>query len=127
MKATTSTPIPNSGDNPSAITPAPNTRPAPTISFHTPAPSARLASGTPTATALKDARNGNFVDLPNDNMSSVRPKAVVLITDGITGSCDGGQAGAVTQIERLFSSGIKTYAIGFGGGASPKSGSDDTD
>jgi len=77
------------------------------------------SGGTPTATALKDARNGNYVDLPNDNMGSVRPKAIVLITDGLTGSCDGGQSGAETQIGNLLRDGVKTYAIGFGGGASP--------
>ena len=43
--------MPNSGDNPSAMTATPNSRPEPTISFQTPAPSARLASGTATATA----------------------------------------------------------------------------
>ena len=51
MNATTRTPRPNSGERPSAITLAPNTIPEMTISFQTPAPSARLASGTATATA----------------------------------------------------------------------------
>jgi 3-hydroxyacyl-CoA dehydrogenase/enoyl-CoA hydratase/3-hydroxybutyryl-CoA epimerase len=51
MKATTSTPRPNHGESPSAMTLAPNTIPETTISFQTPAPSARPASGTATATA----------------------------------------------------------------------------
>lgn len=73
--------------------------------------------GTPTATALKDLRNGNWADLPGDTMGSVRPKAVILITDGISTDCDGGHSGAVSQATALAGEGIKTYAIGFGNGA----------
>lgn len=76
------------------------------------------SGSTPTATALKDVRNGNWVSLPGDAMNDVRPKAVILITDGITSeNCDGGHNGAVSQVQALSGAGIKTYAIGFGSGA----------
>ncbi len=73
--------------------------------------------GTPTATALKDVRLNNWASLPNDDIDNVRPKAVVLITDGRTGSCDGGHSGALNEIRSLEQRDIKTYAIGFGSGA----------
>ncbi len=72
--------------------------------------------GTPTATALKDIRNGNWASLGNDPQEATRPKAVILITDGISTDCDGGHNGAVNQATALAQAGIKTYAIGFGNG-----------
>ena len=79
------------------------------------------SGGTPTASAIKDARTNNWLTIPNDAQDAVRPKAVVLITDGRTGECDGGQSGAVNQIQALRNQAqpIKTYAIGFGQGADP--------
>lgn len=74
--------------------------------------------GTPTATALKLVREGGWVDMANDPMGATRPRAVILITDGITTEdCDGGHSGAVNQVQALAQGNIKTYAIGFGSGA----------
>lgn len=77
--------------------------------------------GTPTAQAIKDVVNNGWLDEPNDSFANVRPKAFVLITDGATGACggDGGHNGAVQAVTQLFmQQGVKTYAVGFGSGAS---------
>lgn len=76
--------------------------------------------GTPTATALRDVRTNRWYSQAGDQLDAVRPKAVVLITDGATGACDsdGGHNGAVSQVTQLLNAGIKTYAVGFGSGAS---------
>ena len=77
------------------------------------------SGATPTARALKDVREGNWLSIAGDAMDAVRPKAVVLITDGATTeSCDQGHSGAVSQTQQLAQAGIKTYAVGFGSGAS---------
>jgi hypothetical protein len=74
---------------------------------------------TPTARAMRDVQSR--IHDPSDMLDSVRPKAVVLITDGATTeSCDGGHSGARSRVSELAAQGIKTYAVGFGSGASPQ-------
>lgn len=74
---------------------------------------------TPTARAMRDVQG--FINDPNDMLNNVRPKAVILITDGATTeSCDGGHSGARARAAELEQQGIKTYAVGFGSGASPQ-------
>lgn len=76
--------------------------------------------GTPTAQAIADVRTNRWYSESGDQLDAVRPKAVVLITDGATGACgsDGGHPGAVSQVTQLAAAGIKTYAVGFGSGSS---------
>jgi hypothetical protein len=77
------------------------------------------SGNTPTARAMRDAQG--FINDPTDMLDAVRPKAVILITDGATTeSCDGGHAGARARAAELAAQGIKTYAVGFGSGASPQ-------
>ena len=75
-------------------------------------------TGTPTASAMKNLREGKWLDDANDPDDAVRPKAAILITDGTTDEqCDGGDAGVINNIGTLLNdSGIKTYVIGFGTG-----------
>ncbi|MEM1349778.1 MAG: VWA domain-containing protein, partial [Myxococcota bacterium] len=82
------------------------------------------SGGTPTATALKDVREDRLVysldEDPDEQMlDPARSKAVVLITDGKAGACDGGDAGAVEQVRAMFEEGIRTYAVSFGSGTDP--------
>lgn len=75
--------------------------------------------GTPTATALQDAAAQRWFSEENDTLDNVRPKAIVLITDGQTSEgCGGGHNGAVQSVgNTLQNESVKTYAVGFGSGA----------
>jgi hypothetical protein len=72
---------------------------------------------TETDDALEDALNrGRLVDA-TDPLDSVRPKAVVLITDGAACGC-GGQPGTIAAATALRQAGIPVYVVGFNFGGS---------
>jgi Thrombospondin type 3 repeat/Putative metal-binding motif len=88
------------------------------------------SSYTPTAAALLgtlDAnRNGNYSDsrflLPGDANAAIRPKAVVLVTDGLPTTCpgDGNTTSsdaelmeAVTAARRVATNGAQVFVVGF--------------
>ena len=75
--------------------------------------------GTPTANALQDSASQRWFSEQNDVLDDVRPKAIVLITDGETSrGCGGGHNGAVQSVTTtLQNENVKTYAVGFGSGA----------
>ena len=78
--------------------------------------------GTPTHIGLRDVLNNNRLSDPSDPLDNLRTGIVVLITDGATGAgaCNTSDAqqhtAAKGEVTRLFNAGIKTYAVGFGGG-----------
>jgi Thrombospondin type 3 repeat/von Willebrand factor type A domain/Putative metal-binding motif len=78
---------------------------------------------TPTDVSLAQVRVRGVYNLANDNQSAVRPKAVVLITDGEPNNCtlSGFDAPTnrigetVTQARKLAALGIPVYVLGFQG------------
>ncbi|MET0286100.1 MAG: thrombospondin type 3 repeat-containing protein, partial [Polyangiales bacterium] len=78
---------------------------------------------TPTDIALAQARVRQVYNLANDNQSAVRPKAIVLITDGEPNNCtiNGFDAPTnrigetVTQARKLAALGVPVYVLGFTG------------
>ncbi|HEY6878753.1 MAG TPA: MopE-related protein, partial [Polyangiales bacterium] len=78
---------------------------------------------TPTDIALAQLRVRGLYNLASDSQSAVRPKAVVLITDGEPNNCtlSGGQAPTnrigetVTQARKLAALGVPVYVLGFSG------------
>jgi uncharacterized protein YegL len=75
---------------------------------------------TPTGGALHQVRTQGLYNDPSDSVDSVRPKVVVLITDGNPNdSCNpGDQALAASQAGALYNAGVPVYVIGFNSGAS---------
>lgn len=83
--------------------------------------SVRPNGGTPTGGALKQVRINNLYGDPNDPLDDVRPKAVVLITDGDPngGNCgaSSAQAYSVQEAGALAAIGIPVHIVGYSGGA----------
>ncbi len=73
--------------------------------------------GTPTAYALEVIRSQDRLSEPGDPLDSVRPSAVIVMTDGNPNDC-GGQAGTVAAAQALFNDGVPVYMIGFSFGGS---------
>ena len=75
--------------------------------------------GTPTAQALQ--RVADWIDDPGDPLNGVRPKAVVLLTDGEPNCPDPVSAVGLTEqvIRDLNTGGIPTYVIGMKATQSP--------
>ncbi len=74
--------------------------------------------GTPTGGALKQVRTQGLYNDPSDNLDAMRPKVVVLITDGNPNDSCGNQSYAASQASALHNAGIDMYVIGFRSGAS---------
>ena len=75
------------------------------------------SGGTPTAHALNVILDENRLSDPSDPNDALRPRAVILITDGDPNGC-GGLIGAVDAAERLKMAGAPVYVIGFSFGGS---------
>ncbi|TDP72145.1 thrombospondin type 3 repeat-containing protein [Bradymonas sediminis] len=73
--------------------------------------------GTPTGGALYQIRNNSLYDIPGDSLNDLRPKVVVLITDGDPngGSCGNGsaQGHAVAGAQALYNDNIPVHVIGY--------------
>ncbi len=70
---------------------------------------------TPTGGALYQVRDSGLAGDPDEDLNDVRPKVVVLITDGAPNdSCSPSSQGyAVDQAGELYSDGIPVYVVGF--------------
>jgi uncharacterized protein YegL len=77
------------------------------------------SGGTPTGGSLYQVRTEGLYNDPSDSLDSVRPKVVVLITDGNASDTCGSQTYAADQAGELFRAGVPVYVIGFNSGASP--------
>nr|WP_281285830.1 VWA domain-containing protein [Persicimonas caeni] len=74
---------------------------------------------TPTGGALYQVRNQSLYSDPSDSLDAVRPKVVVLITDGNPNDGCGEQTYAANQAGALYNAGVPVYVIGFNSGANP--------
>jgi uncharacterized protein YegL len=79
--------------------------------------SVRAGGGTPTGGAIRQVRTQQLYSDAGDSLDSLRPKVVVLITDGNPSDSCGDQTYAVEQIRELNNDGLPVYVVGFGQGA----------
>lgn len=79
----------------------------------------RPNGGTPTGGALKQVRELNLYSTDGDEHDDVRPKVVVLITDGDPNDSCGNQRFAVQETAALYDDGdgIEVHIVGFSPGA----------
>src|SRR5690554_1679840 len=86
--------------------------------------SVNASGGTPTGGALAQVRSQNLTSIPGDSLDDVRPKVVVVITDGDPGggACGNGsaQGHAVAGCQNLANDNIPVHVIGFAGGSASR-------